>query len=128
MSQCPQCQINTIGYFAKHASWRGGPVQCPSCKGVSFVARHSTSWGRAAAVAPFLLPVAMIVTGSWWSVGAVAALIIALVVAHEVALHHTPLIATTASEVAYSRKWAFGFAALTLIGAAIAVKVNWHGA
>ena len=120
--------MNTIGYFAKHASWRGGPVQCPSCKGMSFVAKQSTSWGRAAAVAPFLLPVAMIVTGSWRSVGAVVALIIALVVAHEVSLHRAPLIATTASEVAYSRKWAFGLAALILIATAIAVSVSWHGA
>ena len=128
MSQCPHCQINTIGYVAKHASRRGGPVQRPSCKGMSFVARHSTSWGRAAADAPFLLPVAMIVTGSWWSVGAVAALIIALVVAHQMSLHHAPLIATTASEVAYSLKWAFNFAALILIGAALAVSVSWHGA
>ena len=120
--------MNTIGYLAKHASWRGGPVQCPSCKGMSFVGKQSTSWCRAAAVAPFLLPVALIVTGSWWTVGAVAALTIALGVAHEVALHRAPLIATTASEVAYSRKWAFGFAALILISAAIAVSVSWHGA
>ena len=120
--------MNTIGYFAKHASWRGGPVQCPNCKGLSFVAKQSTSWGRAAGVAPLLFPVALIVTGSWWAVGAVAALIVALVVAHEVALHRAPLIATTANEVAYSRKWAFGFAALILIGAAIAVSVSWHHA
>lgn len=95
---------------------------------MSFVAKHSTSWGRAAAVAPFLLSVAMIVTGSWWSIGAVAALIIALVVAHEVALHRAPLITTNSNEVAYSRKWAFGFAAFILVGAAIAVSVSWHGA
>ena len=118
--------MNTIGYFAKQASWRGGPVQCPSCKGLSFVAEQSTSWGRAAAITPFLLPLALILTGSWWYVGAAAALFLALVVAHEVALYRAPLIATTANEVAYSRKWAFGFAALILIGAAIAVSVSWH--
>jgi hypothetical protein len=126
MSQCPHCQLNTIGYFAKQASWRGGPVQCPNCKGLSFLPKQSTSWGRAAGITPFLLPLVLIFAGSWWAVGAVAVLFVALVVAHEVALYRAPLIATTASEVAYSRKWAYGFVALVLIGAAIAVSVGWH--
>ncbi|MEO8385720.1 MAG: hypothetical protein ABI583_10795 [Betaproteobacteria bacterium] len=74
------------------------------------------------------MPVALIATGSWWSVAAIAGLFVALVVAHEVALFRAPLIATTAIEVAYSRKSAFGFAALLLVGAAIAVAFSWHSA
>jgi hypothetical protein len=114
--------MNSIGYFAKHASWRGDPIQCPNCKGLSFVAKQSTSWGHAAAIAPLFLPLVLFVTSSPLLV--VAGVI--LVVAHEMTLHRVPLIAITTDEVAYTRKWTFGFAALILIGIATAVGVNWY--
>lgn len=59
--------------------------------------------GSAAALAAFFISVALIVTGSLWAFVAMAALCVAMVVAHAVALHRAPLIATTAYEVAHSR-------------------------
>lgn len=103
-------------------------MQCPSCKGFSFSEKYTSAWSRAAAVVPFLFPVALFVTRSLWSVVVLAILFVALLSAQEMALHRAPLIATTANEVVYSRKWAFGFAALILIGAAIAVSFSWHAA
>ena len=48
-STCPHCHLETIGYFAKHASWRGGPIECRGCGGLAYVsaseAAYSRKWG-----------------------------------------------------------------------------------
>lgn len=123
MAQCPHCHLDTIGYFAKHASWRGGPIKCRACGRLSYVSKHETWWGRFAGTFLLVTPVILVIARSWWAAVAAAVLFVALLLAHELALHRAPLFATSAQEAAYSRKWGYGFVAVVLVAL---VTLGWY--
>jgi hypothetical protein len=127
MALCPHCSRNTINYFAKFESWRGGPVKCRECGGLSFFPGPSASWKIVGGVAgATLIPILILVTIITWSLWAalgVLAAFVALVISYEVALYRKALIPITADEVAESRRWSRKFAAVLLVVSGVALLI-----
>jgi hypothetical protein len=69
--------------------------------------------------APVLIVLAVVLSGSFWAVAGVFAIVIALLIAHERALFLRPLTPTTAGEAADAKGWSRSFAQVAGIAAVV---------
>jgi hypothetical protein len=133
MTPCPHCGKATIGYFAKHASWSGGPARCTECGGLSYLPSRPTTPGIYGNLIFSLWPIAALglalITGSvLWSAAIMIAGFALLVIAHETVLRKRPLVAVSEADVRDSRKSALIFAGGLLFAAAIVFGVRLYNA